>query len=98
MANMQHTDDKMMQDTGKHVSPFKNWEKLKPSLELEGWREANEPIIEHALNARDQLESLVHLLSDDVCVFCDACEGVKCWGSIYPICEPILRKLTEIIE
>ncbi len=80
------------------ASPFEDWEKLHPNRELEEWRRVNEPIIDGALKSKERLETLIGVLSGDVCVFCDACDAVKCWGTIYPICAPILRKFTETIE
>jgi len=84
--------------TQRNVSPFEGWSKLRPSKELEDWRKANEPIIVDALRSKERLETLISALSSDVCVFCDACDGAKCWGTIYPICEPILKKFNEIID
>jgi hypothetical protein len=84
--------------TQKRASPFREWGRLRPSQELEDWRKVNEPIIEGALRSREQLETLVNMLTNDVCVFCDACDAVKCWGTIYPICQPVLKKFADIVE
>jgi hypothetical protein len=84
--------------TRRRASPFKEWGKLRPSKELEDWRKVNEPIIVDALRSKERLETLIDELSNDACVFCDACDGAKCWGTIYPICAPILKKFTEIVE
>lgn len=98
MNRSQEADNKVNMIIQKKVSPFRDWEKLNPSQELEDWRKVNEPIIDGALKSKEQLETLINVLSSDVCVFCDACDAVKCWGTIYPICEPILKKFTEIID
>jgi len=90
--------DKVSVSIPKKASPFKDWEKLHPSKELQDWRKANEPIIDGALKSKEQLETLINVLSSDVCVFCEACDAAKCWGTIYPICEPILKKFNEIID
>ena len=99
MSNIRHNNNKITKDiVENNISPFIDWDKLHPNPELQDWRKVNEPIIDNALMIRERFETLVYLLNDDVCTFCDDCDTVKCWGSIFPICEPILKKITTIIE
>jgi len=99
MSSIQHTDNEVQKGIlGKNVSPFKDWDKLHPNPELQHWRKANEPTINDALHSKKQLEALVSKLGNDVCTFCYDCDSVKCYGSIFPVCEPILKKLISILE
>lgn len=99
MSVIQRNDGKASKAAAaRGVSLFMDWNKLHPTPELQRWRTVNEPIINDALSVKERLEALVSLLNEDVCTFCDDCDSVKCWGSIFPICEPMLRKFTSIIE
>jgi hypothetical protein len=99
MSLIQHNDNKTTKNiVEKNVSLFIDWNKLHPNRELQHWRKVNEPIIYDALKVKERIEVLTNMLNDDFCIFCDDCDTVKCWGSIFPICEPILRKFTAIIE
>ncbi|UCH58079.1 MAG: hypothetical protein JSV18_04060 [Candidatus Bathyarchaeota archaeon] len=64
---------------------------------MEIWREAYAPAILDALEAKIKLESISSLLASDPITFCEECEAMKCYGSLYPICEPVLEKLKKII-
>jgi hypothetical protein len=36
-------------------------------------------------------------LSSDPQHFCEKCEATKCYGTLYPICEPVLKTLREML-
>jgi hypothetical protein len=47
--------------------------------------------------AEEKLEKLMEFLDADPCSFCETCEAMKCYGSLYPICEPVLDMLKEML-
>jgi len=58
----------------------------------------HEAEIVEALRKQRNLENVRRLLTDGLHSFCDECEAIKCYGSLYPICEPVLEKLMRAIE
>jgi len=58
----------------------------------------HEAEIVEALGKQRNLENIRGLLTDGALAFCDECEAMKCYGSLYPICEPVLEKLLKAIE
>ena len=82
----------------KSSSPFEHWDKLNPSPEMLEWRKKNESIIDEAFRVKKRVEILTSILNDDIFTFCDECDGFKCYGSFFPICEPILEKIMALTE
>lgn len=71
---------------------------------IDAWREKWEPVIIEALekaekhdDVRSRLEAVNDILSDPQSQ-CDTCEAMKCYGALYPICEPTVEKLKMIIN
>ena len=97
MNEIHPIDNKLLHEIEvKSSSPFERWDKLNPSPEMQKWREKNEPIIDEALKIKTQVETLTSILDDDIFAFCDECDGSKCYGSFFPICEPILEKIMAL--
>ena len=46
---------------------------------------------------RSRLEAAKNILSDPQSL-CDTCEAMKCYGALYPICEPTVEKLKMILN
>ena len=58
----------------------------------------HEQTILRALESDRKLRAVESVLSSDPAIFCEGCEAMKCNGSLYPICEPVLEKLREIVQ
>jgi len=65
---------------------------------MEMWRELHEQTILRALDSDRKLRAVESVLSSDPAIFCEGCEAMKCYGSLYPICEPALEKLRKIVR
>ena len=99
MNKIHPIDDKLLHEAEvKSSSPFEHWDKLNPSPEMLEWRNKNEAIIDEALKIKTRVDTLTSILDDDVFAFCDGCDGSKCYGSFFPICEPILEKILALKE
>jgi hypothetical protein len=48
--------------------------------------------------AKEKLLKLKEFIDSDPYSFCENCEAMKCYGSLYPICEPVLKKLKKILR
>lgn len=79
-------------------NPFENWDSFNPSHEIEKWREMYESDILKAIDSENRLSEINSLLSNDQQSFCDDCEAMKCYGSLYPICELAMEKMRAIIQ
>lgn len=79
-------------------SPFQNWDAYDPTPKMGIWRELHEHTILRALESERKLRAVESVLSSDLAIFCEGCEAMKCYDSIYPICEPALEKLREIVR
>ena len=55
------------------------------------------PIID-VHTAEEKLEKLRSFLESDPCSLCENCEAMKCYGSLYPICEPMREKILELLS
>lgn len=44
-----------------------------------------------------KLDAIKNMLSDPQSL-CDTCEAMKCYGALYPICEPTVEKLKMILD
>jgi len=71
---------------------------------LDDWREKWEPVIlaalekaEKADDMRHRIEAVNNILSDSQSL-CDTCEVMKCYGALYPICEPTVEKIKMILN
>jgi len=99
MNKIHPIDNKMLHEIEvKSSSPFEHWDKLNPSPEMKDWKEKNEAIIDEAIKIRTRVETLASILDDDIFTFCDECDGSKCYGSFFPICEIILEKIMALKE
>ena len=97
MSEIQPIDNKMLNEVAEtSISIFKHWDKLNPSPEMLEWRKKKEPMLDEALKIKTLVETLTSILDDDVFAFCDECDGSKCYGSFFPICEPILEKIMAL--
>jgi len=50
------------------------------------------------LEGQDKIQKIIELLNSDPLKLCDDYEAMKCYGALYPICEPALSLLKKIIE
>lgn len=57
---------------------------------------------EHSKNddveGQDKIQKINELLNSDPSKLCGDCEAMKCYGALYPLCEPVLILLKEILE
>jgi len=81
-----------------HVNPFTDWGEFRPSRTMWIWRERHESRIIEAFEALAKLEQIKKLLNGDTLRFCDKCDAMKCYGALYPICEPVLKKLRTCVQ
>ena len=97
MNKIHPIDNKLLHKVeAKSSSPFEHWDQLSPSPEMREWRRKNEAVIDEALKIKIRVDTLTSVLEDDVFAFCDGCDGSKCYGSLFPICEPILKKILAL--
>ncbi|UCD44112.1 MAG: hypothetical protein JSV27_08195 [Candidatus Bathyarchaeota archaeon] len=80
------------------LDPFADWDSYHPTPELNRWRRTYEAAIEEAMQKQRALETMREMLEDDVYAFCDACDEMKCYGALYPICEPVMKKLLDTLK
>jgi len=48
--------------------------------------------------AQEKIQKIIELLNSDPSKLCYECEAMKYYGALYPICEPVLTLLKEILE
>jgi hypothetical protein len=77
--------------------PFKDWDSYDPAPRMGEWRESHEQTILQALESERRLMAIRSILSSDTMKLCEDCQEMKCYGSLYPICEPVLKKLRGLI-
>jgi len=80
------------------TNPFSDWDVIHSTLENETWRKRHEAEILEAIRIKRSLDKVRHLLTRDIFEFCDECEEMKCYGSLYPICEFTLNRLLNAIN
>jgi hypothetical protein len=77
--------------------PFLNWDDYDPTPKMRRWRETYERCIRQAMESEGKLGLIRSTLSSDPQHFCKKCEAKKCYGTLYPICEPVLKTLREML-
>lgn len=79
------------------TNPFEHWDSYHPSPKMKMRRDLYEPFVLEAVNNKRKIEKIITLLElAKESEVCHTCSEMKCYGSLYPICEPVLQKLKDI--